>query len=144
MINDLKQEKFLGIAVNKLLALFQEPFEISGKKLSITSSIGAAAFPRDGQNIDELLKTADTAMYRAKNTRRNQCCFYTKALGQENSERLTMEADLRHAILHEEFFLFYQPQFDLTTEKLVSVEAFNSLATSNKRGDFAVRVYSSC
>ncbi len=117
-----EQENAATIA-GRLLEIFKTPFHINKHELLVSPSIGIASFPQDGQDVDALLRNADTAMYRAKEYGGNQYQFYTPSLGKQSLERLELEEDLRKAIAREEFFLCYQPQFDLNTQQLVSAEA---------------------
>ncbi|CEK12051.1 GGDEF/EAL-containing response regulator [Legionella hackeliae] len=107
----------------KLLDVFHTPFEVNSHQIWITPSIGIATFPRDGETIDELLRNADIAMYRAKEQGGNQFQFYTYSLGKKSVARMEMEAELYQALEKKEFFLCYQPQLDFKTRKLVSAEA---------------------
>jgi diguanylate cyclase (GGDEF)-like protein len=116
-VNDLKK------IVIKLLDSFRESFKVDEYFLSITVSIGISIFPQDGRTIDELLRNADVAMYRAKELGGNQFQFYNPLLTQHTAERFEMEADLHRAIENNEFTLYYQPQLDVITQSLVSVEA---------------------
>ncbi|ASQ44799.1 EAL domain-containing protein [Legionella clemsonensis] len=107
----------------KLLDVFRNPFAVNSHQIRITPSIGIATFPRDGQTIDELLRNADIAMYRAKEQGGNQFQFYTFSLGKKSVARMELEAELYQAIKRNEFSLCYQPQLDFKTKKLVSAEA---------------------
>ena len=77
-------------------------------------------FPQDG---DEPLKSADTAMYQAKNQGKNSFHFFTQDLDRKLKEKLVLENQLRKALEKEEFVLYYQPQIDITTGKMIGVEA---------------------
>ncbi len=123
ILNDVKTEQDLRVFANKLLAILKDPFIVQGHELFITTSIGIGLYPNDGNNIDELLRNADNAMYLSKKLGANQFNFYTQELNNQNIHRLEQEASLRQAIAHNEFILFYQPQIDLNTGQLVSVEA---------------------
>ncbi|MBV1931165.1 MAG: EAL domain-containing protein [Porticoccaceae bacterium] len=92
-------------------------------EIYITTSIGIALYPDDGQNADELLKNADTAMYAAKRAGKNGHRFYINEMNERALERLEMEGRLRSAPDRQEFSLHYQPQLELATGKLVGVEA---------------------
>ena len=88
----------------------------------VTTSIGISIFPDDGQDVSALIKHADSAMFRAKETR-NNFCFYERGMEAEIAKRLKLEQELRKAIDGEELILHYQPQLDLTNAKLVGAEA---------------------
>lgn len=107
----------------KLLSVFNEPFEIDNHSIMLTASIGICIYPDDGKNIDELLRNSDTAMYHAKELGANQFKFYTEELNKKGVERFEREAELRQALMRGEFFLHYQPQLNLSDGRLISVEA---------------------
>ncbi len=123
IVNGIKNEFDAGIVADHLLESFNTNFEIAGQSLSITASAGISIYPRDGTKIDELLRNADVAMYKAKNMGCNQFQLYTPELGEQIRERLTLGNDLHNAVLNNEFILHYQPQFNITTKKISSVEA---------------------
>ncbi len=88
-----------------------------------SASIGICMFPHDGTDADTLLKHADSAMYRAKETGKHHHYFFTEALRQTEKEQLDIENDLREATRLNQLFLLFQPQIDLTRNKLAGVEA---------------------
>lgn len=98
-------------------------FTVAGRELTITSSIGIALFPDDGDDGETLLRNADAAMYRAKDAGRNTFQFYTRDINRDVNERLTLAQDLRSALDRKELFLLYQPQVDLVTGHVAGVEA---------------------
>ncbi len=112
----------VGLA-NKLLSAFNDSFALDGNTLFVTPSIGASVYPQDGLNSETLIRNADTAMYRAKEMGRNNCYLYSSELTEQAMERLTLESALRNAIHRDEFELNYQPQFELTSNRLLGVEA---------------------
>lgn len=118
----IHDEDVINIA-QKVLTSFSQPFQIFGHELIITTSIGISLYPGNGKTISALLKNADLAMYQAKEHGGNQFRFYNQKLNQQSSKRLEQESDLRHAIANNEFFLLYQPQFDIEKKTLLSVEA---------------------
>lgn len=101
----------------------REPFLLQGHELYITTSIGIALYPHDGNEMSVLLQNADAAMYRAKEQGRNTYQFYTQSLSTEVSQRLQLESYLHHALERQELRLHYQPQVDLTTGTVVQMEA---------------------
>lgn len=110
-----------GIA-HKLLDAFTDPFTLSGHELSVSASIGIAVYPMDDVSPDQLIKYADTAMYRAKETIGNSFRFYTADMGAQIQADLKLETCLRQALLADEFELFYQPQVNLNTGHVFAVE----------------------
>jgi diguanylate cyclase (GGDEF)-like protein len=99
------------------------PFEIEGRQITVGCSIGIALPPAHGERSDELLRSADLALYKAKNSGRNCFCFYSEELKAEADQRNALENDLREAIWREEFELFYQPVVSTQTGRVVAVEA---------------------
>ena len=104
-----------------ILELVSQPLILDGHKVFVTGSIGIAVRPPS--EGDRLLKDADAAMYRAKQRGRNNHEFYTEEMNVQAHERLALERDLRRALVREEFLLYYQPQVDLATGKIVGTEA---------------------
>lgn len=120
---NLKEEGQIEEKVQKLLAAFEEPFEINERKVTLTASIGVSFFPKDATTVDSLLRNADAAMYRAKAQKGNIFQLYTASMSIESLAELDQESELRQAIANNEFFLCYQPEIDVATENLVAVEA---------------------
>jgi len=100
-----------GVAEKICAALAQE-FEIAGQGYGCSASIGVTLLPRDGQRADDLLREADTAMYRAKGAGRNGIAFFEAAMQADVERRLTLERELGQAIEQERLHMVYQPQFD--------------------------------
>lgn len=107
----------------KVLEECIRPFALDDHNLAVTPSIGIAMYPRDGSDYDELLKKADTAMYRAKDEGRNGYRFFTPEMNQAVFQRMILESSLRKAIDNQEFTLHYQPKFAIDGLQLVGVEA---------------------
>lgn len=99
------------------------PRQIGQHEIYLTASIGISLFPADGNDVDELLKSADAAMYAAKTIGPNSFQFYASHMSARVHERLAIEADLRHAIRHNQFELYYQPQVQTATGAIVGIEA---------------------
>ena len=106
----------------KLLEAMETPFRIDGKSINVRVTIGACVFPEHGRNVTELLSHADFAMRMARNTKMGTA-LYDPAKDRSPMGHLTMVADLRRAVQNEEFELFYQPQMDMRTKKITSLEA---------------------
>jgi diguanylate cyclase (GGDEF)-like protein len=123
MLTCLKSAEDAMPVVHKCLNVLAEPFKLAGHNVNISTSIGISIFPKDGQDANQLLKRADTAMYRAKADGRNHFQFFTEELNQQVSNRIKLEGYLRKALARKELFLHYQPLLDLQTGKMLGVEA---------------------
>jgi len=108
---------------HRVLDGLRPAFQVSGHDLHITGSLGVALYPRDGADVDELLKNADAAMYHAKDLGQSQYTPYRAEMGVAALDRLVLENELRRAAERGEFELHYQPQVDLRTNAIVGVEA---------------------
>ena len=108
---------------NKVLKSLSEPYHIEGHELATSASIGVALSPDDGDDMDTLMKHADAAMYHAKQLGRNNVQFFTESITQSAVERLTLAQSMNHALEQQQFILHYQPQVDLASGRIVSVEA---------------------
>ena len=105
-----------------LLAMAQE-FHLHDVTLCVTASIGISFYPDDGETVEDLLKTADTAMYHGKKRGRNTYQFYRKEMTVQTMQFLLLDNAMRKAIQHDEFILAYQPQVDLRSQRLIGFEA---------------------
>lgn len=111
------------LVAGKILDALGPPFDLDGHETYTTASIGISIFPDDDEDADLLIKDADAAMYRAKETGRNRFCFYTAELHELSIAKLQLTNDLRHAIERQEYRLYYQPKIDLTNGALTGMEA---------------------
>jgi len=109
-------------AVQRILSLFSLPFDIDARKIYSSASIGIALYPDDGLDTENLLKCADTAMYHAKNEGRAQYRFFSADMNHKIMRRVSLENCLHQGLEKKEFFLNYQPQWDLKTSRMVGVE----------------------
>ena len=113
----------VGRVVQQVLSSLAEPFDIDGQQSYLGASIGIAAFPLDGATAEELLKNADTAMYRAKASGRGQAVYYQETMNREAREVVALERELHVAVERQQFELHYQPQIGLRSGNIVGAEA---------------------
>ena len=106
-----------------IMHFFKKPLNIKQNKFYLTCSIGIALYPVHGDSPELLLKNADAAMYRAKDEGRNTYKFYTDDMTQKAYERITLEKEIREAITHNEFEVYFQPQVDMQTRTILGMEA---------------------
>lgn len=107
----------------KLLAEVIRPYHIEQHELIVTSSIGIAVYPSDGEDFDTLSQHADVAMYRAKHDGRNSFRFFTSEMQARSVRTLHVESALRHALERDQLRLYYQPQVSLSDGRIIGVEA---------------------
>lgn len=112
-----------GAIAGKLVEAFGAPYYIDHHELFVTTSIGIATFPEDGQTVETLLRNADTAMYRTKEMGRNDYQFYNPGMSLRYAERQTLEHELRLALEHGELELVYQAQLALPQRRVIGMEA---------------------
>jgi diguanylate cyclase (GGDEF)-like protein/PAS domain S-box-containing protein len=115
-------QESVAAVIQRIMAIFKAPFEIEGRQIYTSASIGIAVYPDDSQDASALFRCADTAMYQAKNDGRAQYRFFSAELNQKIIQRVALEHSLRKGMEREEFFLHYQPLWDLKTAKMVGVE----------------------
>ncbi|MBI4983785.1 MAG: EAL domain-containing protein [Rhodocyclales bacterium] len=110
-------------AAETIVAVLSTPFAIAKHELRTSPSIGICLFPDDADELDELIKHADVAMYQAKAQGRGRYCFFTPQMQVAVSSRMVIEQELRVALAEGQFELHYQPQLDLRTGRIFGVEA---------------------
>jgi len=123
VINDVVALNPILQVVEKMLAVVTEPYNLDGREIFSSCSIGVSVFPNDGTTSSDLLKHADTAMYHAKNNGRNRFQLYNAAMNAMAEERLQIETDLHYAKERGEFIFHYQPQLNLESGRIHAVEA---------------------
>lgn len=119
----MEAEVLANERAGRLRDLISQPYEIYHRKVVISASIGIMLFPDEGSTAYELLKSADTAMYQAKNRGKDTQVFFERAMADAASKRLRLEHDLREAVEENEFFLTYQPQIDCLSNQITGAEA---------------------
>jgi len=123
LLPDIRDTESAAIVARRLIKAIPTIYNCDGHDVSVTTSIGISVFPEDGESADVLLKNADSAMYQAKDSGRNNYHFYEESLNRAVIERFSIEKNMRKALDKGEFILYYQPQIDLATREIVGVEA---------------------
>jgi diguanylate cyclase (GGDEF)-like protein len=123
VLEDLPETGLAGTVAVKLLEGLAAPMHIEGQEFHVTASIGIATCPQDARDARTLQKNADTAMFRAKAQGRNGYRFYAPQADARSLERLTMEAQLKHALERGELVLHYQPKQEIATGLVTGMEA---------------------
>jgi len=129
ILDDMAQPQDAALVAQKILESFVQPFHVEipeaggAQEFFFTTSIGISLYPSDGEDVDTLLKNADTAMYRAKERGGNSYQFFTPEMDLRARKRLSLESALRNALERREFVLHYQPQIDLATQNVIGAEA---------------------
>ncbi|WP_150303813.1 sensor domain-containing protein [Pseudomonas saliphila] len=111
-------------SATKLLSVLAAPMEIDGHSLQLSSSVGIALIPDHGDNPEELLKRADIALYHVKQSGRNGIAFFEEAMQTQAVERLTTDSELAQALARGQLEIRYQPQFDVSRQRIIGVETF--------------------
>ena len=123
LVENLRDGDGAAILADKLIHALVDPFEVEDRKLFIGVSIGISVYPKDGRTVDQLLRNADAAMYRAKEEGRNTYRFYTEEMTALALEHIELQSQLRHAIESGQLVLHYQPQVDINDGRLIGLEA---------------------
>lgn len=123
LLEDIRKPDDAVMVAEKILDLLAQPFSVAGHEMSLSISIGSSLFPEDGETATELIRNADTAMYRAKEGGRNCYQRYQRDLTDQMVERFELERGLHGAAERGEFELYYQPQLSSTENRLVAAEA---------------------
>lgn len=128
IMNNINNITEISNLLENLIEDFSDPFKITDpegyeSEIFMTLSIGAAVYPDDSENLEQLIKNSETAKNKVKENGKNHYRFYSNEMNEEVLQDLELEAKLRHAIDNEEFVLYYQPQIDLENNKVFGVEA---------------------
>lgn len=123
IFQDITDENMVRIRTEELLEYLRKPWRYKGQEFFITFSIGIAVYPEHGENFASLLRSADTAMFNAKRKGKDNLRFYTSVMNEKMMNYIEIVKELRTAVVNEELVLFYQPQIDLKSGKIVGVEA---------------------
>jgi diguanylate cyclase (GGDEF)-like protein len=123
LLCNLESARDAGTVARQLIKALSRPFEVDGHTIYVGASVGIAIYPQDGTDGADLLKKADSAMYRAKDRGRNRFAYYEESMNVEAQRRATLDRELREAFDRNELLLHYQPQIDMRTGLVCSVEA---------------------
>ena len=123
IINELHSIDFLHVLAKRITEELSISLNYEGREINVTGSIGVATFPSNGNDEETLLRHADQAMYYAKQLGRNTYQFFDPAIKADIIHRIHLGSDLRSAIKNDEFFMQFQPKYDLIKGKVVGVEA---------------------
>jgi diguanylate cyclase (GGDEF)-like protein/PAS domain S-box-containing protein len=106
----------------RLIPLVRQPHAVEGAELHVSCSVGIAVFPDDATDLDELMRCADTAMYQAKASGKDNARFFTTEMTERAEKRMRLEAQLRHALARRQLRLHWQPRIDAASGGLAGVE----------------------
>lgn len=120
---NVKNVKEVSHLASRMLDIFKNPWILDEREFFVTASIGISIYPDDGSDLQELMKNADAAMYRAKESGKNNFQIYTQELNMRIMERMEIENNLRRAAEKDEFVVYYQPIIELSTGRVTCVEA---------------------
>ena len=123
IMEEYKKIENISVIAEKILEVLIQPIHVEGQTLYISCSIGISLYPKDDIYAGNLLKYADAAMYKAKDEGRNNYQFYRTEMTDLAFERIIMKSGLRQALENKEFIVYYQPQIDANSEKLIGLEA---------------------
>jgi diguanylate cyclase (GGDEF)-like protein/PAS domain S-box-containing protein len=123
LLVNIESSSVAGLIAEKVINAVRKPVVLPEQKIQITVSVGISICPDDAVDVNDLVKNADMAMYSAKSSGRNCFGFFTKEMNERVVNRFAMERDLKIAIEQEQFFLLYQPQYCVATQKFIGMEA---------------------
>lgn len=123
LISPIENYEYLEIICNKILDSIKEPIPMDDSLIYITCSMGIIFFPQDGTTVDNILKNADSAMYKAKKMGKNQYCFFDNSILADLINKTNIENNLRFALENHELYLNYQPLVDIVSRRTIGLES---------------------
>lgn len=123
VLADIRNADDAAAASRKILDQFERPFHIDGHKLAVHASIGISLFPNDADHLEDLVRSADIAMYRAKKEGGNASSFYSPELDARAEANRELEEQLQQALIGGNFFIHYQPQVDIGSGRIIGMES---------------------
>lgn len=123
LLSSVSSPQDAGYVAENIINTISKPYFISAREIFINASVGIAVYPDDGNNNKELLAHADAAMHHAKDSGRGTYKYFEESMNKELMLRMEMETAMRYALERDEFHLYYQPQIDLQTGKVMALEA---------------------
>jgi len=123
LLGDLTHVEDAAVVAKRVIESLNRPFLLEHREIVITPSIGISVFPTDGDDVETLLKHADTAMYHAKESGRNNYKFFKRSMNARSMENFNLENDLRLSLERDELTLHYQPQVDIISGRIVGIES---------------------
>jgi diguanylate cyclase (GGDEF)-like protein len=122
ILPDLRDKKDAAMIADQIVHSLSQPFYLDGTEVHVSASVGIAVCPDDGESVDELIRHADIAMYKVKGSGKNGHRFYDYSMQDASHQKILLEHSLRKALEHHELEMYYQPQIDIATGKIVGAE----------------------
>lgn len=123
MLEQLEKSEDAAVVASKIIESLSPPVVLGGQETFVTPSIGITIYPLDSSDAENLIRNADTAMYKAKQEGGNNYRFFSPTMNAKTLERLKMESGLRRALERGEFIVYYQPKLELSSDRIVGAEA---------------------
>jgi diguanylate cyclase (GGDEF)-like protein len=122
-LSDLRHQDNAASVAQKIVSTLNKPFDLEGRNVHISASIGITIFPNDNDDLNSVLQNADMAMYQAKNKGKDTFEFFTSGLTALAQKHIELNDELRSALAKDQFQLYFQPIIDLSTDRIVGAEA---------------------
>jgi diguanylate cyclase (GGDEF)-like protein/PAS domain S-box-containing protein len=123
ILSELEELHIIESIADKIIHALNQPFVLSNRQVYVSASVGITLYPNDADNVSDLLKNADQAMYLAKELGRNRFCYFTPLMQEKAQSRLNLLDDLHKAVAQEQFVVHFQPIIDLKTKTIQKAEA---------------------